>query len=185
VTTVLHARDITDLARKAWDATKDDADPVFDACALTHKNKLEVAARAVVETGRADIQGLERFEAFIAGILPTDGTELTFAPEPVPSPEFLAAAAKRRDEFAAHEAKLLEAEHERLAKEADKKAADEAAKDAKEAAELQKLIAANKPKEVKHTDTAAETDIAAKKAAAEKAAAAAAKAKADAARAHK
>lgn len=42
------------ITETAWNATKDEADPLFDACALSHKETLIAKTEGVVSTGIAE-----------------------------------------------------------------------------------------------------------------------------------
>lgn len=49
----MHFSDILSLAARAWHETKDPKDPEFNDCALTHRENLGAAAKAVVDSQQA------------------------------------------------------------------------------------------------------------------------------------
>lgn len=49
----MHFTDILSLAARAWHETKPASDPEFNDCALTHRENLGAAAKAVVDTEQA------------------------------------------------------------------------------------------------------------------------------------
>ena len=146
--TTIHFADAKALAAKAWNLTKSDEDVVFAATSADHQAKLTGVVEDIVKFGRVSgTQGLERFEAYVIGVAPA-GSQFASVAVAKPSAEFVAAAAKRRDDFNAKETELLATELNRVeaenAKLVAKQEADEKAADAKVAA----AIAADKPKPV-------------------------------------
>lgn len=49
----MHFSEVLSLAARAWHETKDPKDPEFNDCALTHRENLGAAAKAVVDSGQA------------------------------------------------------------------------------------------------------------------------------------
>lgn len=61
------------IAEKAWNETKADDDPPYNAVSSDHKQKLDTIVQAVRETGNADVVGLEEFEARVKELVDEQG----------------------------------------------------------------------------------------------------------------
>ena len=57
------------LDEVAWNETKADDDPLYNALTPDHRQKLRVVSDAVRSTGNADVVGLEAYEARIVELL--------------------------------------------------------------------------------------------------------------------
>lgn len=142
----IHFHDAEALAAKAWDLTKADLDPVFAACSSDFRTMLTGVVTDIVKFGHVfGAQNLERFEAYVIGVAPL-GSQFTSVAVAKPSAEFVAAAAKRRDDFNAKEVELLATELKRVEAENAKLIADQEAKDKAADAKVAAAIAADKPK---------------------------------------
>lgn len=49
----MHFTQVVLIAQKAWDATKDKSDPVWNDCDPAHRQKFAAAAQAVIDSGHA------------------------------------------------------------------------------------------------------------------------------------
>lgn len=56
-------------AEIAWNDTKAEGDPLYAECTGDHRRKLDTAVDAITRTGRADIVGLEAFEARVKELI--------------------------------------------------------------------------------------------------------------------
>lgn len=54
----MHISEVTLLAQRAWDSTKDPSDPVWNECDTAHRQKFLAIAQAVVDSGHA-VDGFE------------------------------------------------------------------------------------------------------------------------------
>lgn len=57
------------IAEIAWNDTKAEEDPPYNAITADHRHKLDVVVDAVRTTGNADVAGLELFEARVVELL--------------------------------------------------------------------------------------------------------------------
>lgn len=57
------------IAEVAWNETKEEGDPPYNAVASDHRQKLDTIVQAVRETGNADVVGLEAFEERVKELL--------------------------------------------------------------------------------------------------------------------
>lgn len=57
------------VAETAWNETKADEDPAYNAVASDFRGKLDAAVRSITETKSAGIAGLEAFEARVKELL--------------------------------------------------------------------------------------------------------------------
>ncbi len=62
------------IAETAWNETKADEDPEYNAVSSTFRAKLDDVVAAVRQTGNADVVGLEAFEARVVELLAEAGT---------------------------------------------------------------------------------------------------------------
>ena len=72
------------IAEEAWNSTKADEDPAYNAVAADHRAKLDTAVQTIRETGNADIVGLEAFEEKVKELL-ADEKEAEGTPSKVPA----------------------------------------------------------------------------------------------------
>lgn len=72
------------IAETAWNETKAEDDPDFNAVTPDHRAKLNYTVQTVRETGNADIVGLEAFEAKVKELL-ADEKEAEGTPSGVPA----------------------------------------------------------------------------------------------------
>lgn len=63
----------TDIVEQAWNETKADDDPPYNALAADHLQKLRAVETAVRETGNADVIGLEAFEERLRELINEQG----------------------------------------------------------------------------------------------------------------
>lgn len=75
------------IAEVAWDETKREEDPLYNAVAPDHRAKLDTAVQTIRESGNADIVGLEAFEERVKELLAEEA-------EAEGTPSKVAAAAK-------------------------------------------------------------------------------------------
>lgn len=71
------------VAEQAWNETKDELDPLYNAVTPDHKFKLDTAVDHIRRTGSADIAGLEAFEARVKELIADE--EPTAALQPASS----------------------------------------------------------------------------------------------------
>lgn len=61
------------IAEKAWNETKAEDDPPYNAISSDHRQRLDTVVQAVRETGNADVVGLEEFEARVLELVKEQG----------------------------------------------------------------------------------------------------------------
>lgn len=74
------------LAEIAWNKTKAEEDPAYNAVDSTFRERLNTVVQTIRETGNADVVGLEAFEAEVKELVAEEGGPTGTALEPTAMP---------------------------------------------------------------------------------------------------